>query len=85
MVLIYHRARYCGHCECNTHCLKYAGNAAALLIWLFRPDSTESCDDTWVIVINNLLLASFNTRERFAIQSYDPSGELLSDRLAVLF
>lgn len=60
--------------------MEYAGNAAALLIWLLRPDSKESCDSTWVIIINNLLLAALSTREGFAIQSYDPSGELLSER-----
>ncbi|KAG0615962.1 hypothetical protein M758_5G079600 [Ceratodon purpureus] len=73
-----HAAECCGCIHQDSKC---TGNAAALLIWLFRPDSTESCDDTWVIVINNLLLSSFNTRERFAIRSYDPSGELLSDRV----
>lgn len=77
------RRQHC-RCGCNIQWLEYVGNAAALLIWLLRPDSTESCDDTWVMFINNLLLSALTSREGFATQSYAPSGELLSDRLAVL-
>lgn len=44
----------------------------------------ELCDSSWVIIINNLLLATLTTREEVAIQCHDPSGKRLSDRLAVL-
>lgn len=43
----------------------------------------ELCDSSWVIIINNLLLATWTTREEFAIQNHDPSGKHLSDRSAV--
>ncbi|KAH9560019.1 hypothetical protein CY35_06G085600 [Sphagnum magellanicum] len=55
-------------------------NAGLLLLCLVRRFSKE-CDVLWVFLVQNLIVAAPTARENFALEKYDPSCELLTDRV----